>query len=39
MAIVALPVFRSSRTWGYAPSGGLSAIVITNCAIFLQRVS
>lgn len=39
MAVVALPVFRYSRNWGYIPSGGLSAIVISICAIFLQRIS
>jgi low affinity Fe/Cu permease len=39
MAIVAMPVFRYSRNWGYVPSGGLSVIVISICAIFLQRIS
>ena len=39
MAIAAMPIHCYSRRWGYLPSGGLSAIVVGICAIFLLRIS
>lgn len=38
LLIASVPAYPYSRSWGYAPSGGLAAVLIVLLVLYLMRL-